>query len=158
MPRTPSPHLWSSYTLAGHRFQLLNLDHPEIATRVLGDLDAGIAVYYDSRWDLTTRFCRFLLTHPAWIVGRSVLVLGAGIGLETLVIGRLCTTLYVNDRAPGWLGHCCGHLQLMAGDLLIHQIAQCCRVFVAVLVWYKVATERIDIGGRHPHLFGAHRR
>jgi predicted nicotinamide N-methyase len=111
MPRTPSPPLWSPYALAGQRFQLLNPDHPEIATRVLGDLDAGIAVYYDSRWDLTTRFCRFLLTHPAWIVGRSVLVLGAGIGLETLVIGRLCTTLYVNDRAPGALDLCAQQLR-----------------------------------------------
>ena len=78
MPRTPSPRLWSTYTLAGHRFQLLNLDHPEVAARVLGDLDAGIAVYYDSRWDLTTQFCRFLLAHPALVAGRSVLVLGAG--------------------------------------------------------------------------------
>ena len=101
MPRSSPPPLWSTYTLAGHRFQLLNPDHLEIAARVLGDLDAGIAVYYDSRWNLTTQFCRFLLTHPTWIAGRSVLVLRAGIGLETLVIGRLCTTLYVNDRAPG---------------------------------------------------------
>jgi len=41
MPRTPSPRLWYTLSLAGHRFQLLNLDHPEIATRVLDDLDAG---------------------------------------------------------------------------------------------------------------------
>src|SRR3989442_9156745 len=101
MPRTPSPRLWSTLSLAGHRFQLLNLDHPEIAACILGDIDGGIAVYYDRRWDITTRFCRFLLAHPAWIAGRSVLVLGVGIGLETLVIGRLCTTLYLNDRAPG---------------------------------------------------------
>ena len=111
MPRTTPPHLWSTYTLAGHRFQLLNPDHPEIAVRVLEDLDAGIAVYYDSRWDLTTRFCRFLLAHPAWVAERSVLVLGAGMGLETLVIGRLCTTLYVNDRAPGALALCAQQLR-----------------------------------------------
>jgi hypothetical protein len=111
MPRTPVPCLWSAYTLAGHRFQLLNLDHPAIASHVLGDLDAGIAVYYDNRWDLTPRFCRFLLAHPDWVTGRSVLVLGAGIGLETLVIGRLCTTLYVNDRAPGALDLCAQQLR-----------------------------------------------
>ena len=111
MPCTPSPRLWFTYTLAGQRFQLLNLDHPEIASRVLGDLEAGIAVYYDNRWDLTTRFCRFLLAHPAWVSGHSVLVLGAGIGLETLVIGRLCTTLYVNDRAPGALDLCAQQLR-----------------------------------------------
>jgi hypothetical protein len=111
MPRTSPPRLWSTVALAGHRFQLLNLDHPEIAARVLGDLDTGIAVYYDQRWDLTTRFCRFLLAHPAWVAGRSVLVLGAGIGLETLVIGRLCTTLCLNDRAPGALDLCAQQLR-----------------------------------------------
>ena len=60
---------------------------------------------------LTTRFCRFLLAHPSWVTGQSVLVLGAGIGLETLVIGRLCATLYVNDRAPGALDLCAQQLQ-----------------------------------------------
>src|SRR2546430_13832328 len=101
MPRTSPPRLWSTLSLAGHRFQLLNLDHPEIAACILGDIDAGIAVYYDRRWDLTARFCRFLLAHPAWVAGRSVLVLGAGIGLETLVLGRPCTEVYLNYRAPG---------------------------------------------------------
>src|ERR1043166_1032591 len=111
MPQTPSPRLWSTYTLAGHHFQLLNLDHPEIAARVLGDLDAGVAVYSAGRWDVTTQFCRFLLAHPTWVTGRSVLVLGAGIGLETLVIGRLCTALYLNDRAPGALDLCAQQLR-----------------------------------------------
>ena len=111
MPQTSPPHLWSTVTLAGHRFQLLNLDHPQVAARILGDLEAGIAVYYDRRWDITTRFCRFLLAHPAWVAGRSVLVLGAGLGLETLVIGRLCATLYLNDRAPGALDLCAQQLR-----------------------------------------------
>src|SRR5262245_36545928 len=111
MPQTPPLRLWSTCTLAGNHFQLLNPDHPEIAAHVLADLAACIAVYSASRWDLTTQFCRFLLAHPAWISGRSVLVLGAGIGLETLVIGRLCTTLYVNDRAPGALDLCAQQLR-----------------------------------------------
>jgi hypothetical protein len=38
-------------------------------------------------------------------------VLGAGIGLETLVIGRLCKTLYLNDRAPGALDLCAQQLR-----------------------------------------------
>ena len=105
MPRTPPPRLWSTYTLAGHHFQLLNPDHPEVATRVLGDLDAGIAVYYDSRWDLTTQFCRFLLAHPTWVAGRSVLVLGAGVGLETLVIASPGTAGIARSRITSH-GHC----------------------------------------------------
>ena len=161
MPRTPPPHLWSSYTLAGHRFQLLNPDHPEIAARVLGDLDAGIAVYYDSRWDLTTQFCRFLLTHPTWVAGRSVLVLGAGIGLETLVIGRLCTTLYVNDRAPGALDLCAQQLRQngitdftclcgLTRPLTCHRLS-----YSSAVTWCTIGTRLPPCASSSP---GTHRR
>lgn len=96
-------HHWHPITLAGQRFQLLNLDHPQVAARILEDITAGIAVTYDRRWDVTARLGRFLLMHPEWIASRTVLVLGAGVGLETLVIGRLCRHLYLNDLAPGAL-------------------------------------------------------
>ncbi len=111
MSSTAPPSVWSPCTLAGQRFQLFNLDHPRIAACVLGDMHAGVAVYYDQRWDITTRFCRFLLAHPTWVADRAVLVLGAGLGLETLVIGRLCRTLYLNDRAPGALDLCVQQLR-----------------------------------------------
>ena len=62
MPRTSPPRFWSTVTLAGYRFQLLNLGHPQIAARILGDLEAGIAVYYDRRWDVTT-------AHPSALTG-----------------------------------------------------------------------------------------
>lgn len=103
MSQPPVRRYWHRITLAGHRFQLLNLDHPEVSARILGDLDAGIAVTYDRRWDVTARFGRFLLTNPEWVADREVLVLGAGVGLETLVIGRLCHHLYLNDLAPSAL-------------------------------------------------------
>ena len=103
MSQTPAPPYWHSIALARHSFQLLNLDHPEISARVLGDLDAGITVTYDQRWDVTARFGSFLLANPGWVAGRTVLVLGAGVGLETLVIGHLCAHLYLNDLAPGAL-------------------------------------------------------
>ena len=103
MSQTPAPPYWYSVTLAGHSFQLLNLDHPQVSARILGDLDAGIAVTYDRRWDVTARFGSFLLTNPEWVADREVLVLGAGVGLETLVIGSLCHHLYLNDLAPSAL-------------------------------------------------------
>jgi hypothetical protein len=103
MPQTPSPPRWHSISLARHCFQLLNLEHPQIDTHIIGDLDAGIAVTYDRRWDVTERCGRFLLANPAWVAGRTVLVLGAGVGLETVVIGRLCRHLYLNDLAPNAL-------------------------------------------------------
>lgn len=111
MSRTTSASLWQTVILAQQRFQLLNLDHPEVGAHIWHDLDAGIAVVYDRRWDVTTRFCHFLLAHPHWIAGRSVLILGAGVGLETLVIGRLCQTLYINDLAPRALELCAQQLR-----------------------------------------------
>jgi predicted nicotinamide N-methyase len=72
----------------------------------MGDLDAGIAVYYDRRWAVTDRCSRFFLAEPTWVADRTVLVLGAGVGLETLVIGRLCHRLYINDLAPAALQLC----------------------------------------------------
>ena len=103
MSQPPARRYWHRITLTGQRFQVLNLDHPQVSARILGDLDAGVAVTYDRRWDVTTRFGRFLLTNPEWVADREVLVLGAGVGLETLVIGRLCHHLYLNDLAPNAL-------------------------------------------------------
>jgi len=111
MAQTPELPYWHPITLAGHTCQLLNLDHPEISARILGDLDAGIRVTYDQRWDVTARFGRFLLTNPEWVAGRTVLVLGAGVGLEALVIGRLCRHLYLNDLAPAALALSAEQLQ-----------------------------------------------
>jgi predicted nicotinamide N-methyase len=110
MSQAPFPPLWLSVDIAEHCFRLLNLDHPEISARILSDIDAGTAVYYDRRWSLTDRFCRFLLAEPAWVAGRTVLVLGAGVGLETLVIGRLCDQLYINDLSPVALELCAWQL------------------------------------------------
>src|SRR5262249_15880707 len=56
MAQTPELPYWHPITLNGHSFQILNLDHPEISARILGDLDAGVAVTYDHRWDVTARF------------------------------------------------------------------------------------------------------
>ena len=106
MFRSLAPSMWCSVDLAGRCFQALNLDHPRIAVRIMDDLDAGVAVYYDRRWAVTDRCCRFFLAEPAWVTDRTVLVLGAGVGLETLVIGSLCRRLYINDLAPAALTLC----------------------------------------------------
>lgn len=110
MPRA-TPPLWRTVTIATRRFQVLNLDHPRITARIIDDMDAGVDVYYDRRWHVTKRFCRFLLANPAWVTNRSILILGAGIGLETLVIGQLCQTLYINDLAPAALELCSWQLR-----------------------------------------------
>ncbi|MGE3538856.1 MAG: hypothetical protein AB7N91_15670 [Candidatus Tectimicrobiota bacterium] len=111
MAHTPALPLWQTITLARQRFQLLNLDHPEVDRQIWRDLDAGVPVVYDRRWEVTGRLCRFLLSQPQYIAERSVLILGAGVGLETLVVGRLCRMLYINDLAPQALALCAQQLQ-----------------------------------------------
>ena len=63
----------------------------------MDDIDSGIDVYYDQRWPETDLFCRYLLSHPQWLSGQSVLVLGAGMGMETLITGQQCKKMYLND-------------------------------------------------------------
>jgi hypothetical protein len=105
------PALWQQLAIADRHFQVLNLDHPHVAAQVMGDIETGIQVYYDRRWQVTTRFCHFLLAEPAWTADRTVLVLGAGIGLETLVIGSLCRSLYINDLSTRALAMCARQLR-----------------------------------------------
>lgn len=112
MTRKPSVSpLWSPITCGVHHFQRLNLDHPQITAHVLGDIEANIDVYYDRRWAITDRLCQFLLAEPLWVADQTVLVLGAGVGLETLVIGSLCTQLYINDLSDTALELCAWQLR-----------------------------------------------
>jgi predicted nicotinamide N-methyase len=111
MRHPPLPGLWQPLDIADRHFQLLNLDHPHVAAHVMDDINTGIKVYYDRRWQVTTRFCHFLLAEPAWVTDRTVLVLGAGVGLETLVIGSLCRSLYINDLSASALDLCARQLR-----------------------------------------------
>lgn len=71
--------------------------------RVLREIDAGIDVYYDREWPLTSRFCEYLLAHPEILAGRKVFVAGAGVGPEAVVAGVQATRLWINDRSPAAL-------------------------------------------------------
>ena len=104
------PALWTWLDLDGERFELLNLDHPEVAAEIIAEMKAGVDVYYDNRWRATELFARHLQANPDLVSNKDVLVLGAGVGLETLVIGRLCRRLYVNDLAPVALELCARQL------------------------------------------------
>ncbi|MBN2062336.1 MAG: hypothetical protein JW882_18180 [Deltaproteobacteria bacterium] len=108
---TDQPGLWIVHTIKEETFHLLNLDHPEVEAIILSEIDSGVDVYYDCRWEATEVFCRFLLTYQGLIAHRSALILGAGIGLETLVIGRLSPSIYVNDLAPVALDLCALQLE-----------------------------------------------
>ena len=111
MSRSSAPSLWLPVDLAGCHIASLNLKHPSVVDQVGDDIAAGTDVYYDRRWPVTERFCRFLLANPAWVADKTVLVLGAGVGLETVIIGRLCRFLYLNDLASLALDLCAQQLR-----------------------------------------------
>ena len=79
---------------------MLNLDHAGVEAGILTEIDAGIDVYYDRRWEAAELLCRFVLDEPHRFRDRRVLVLGAGVGMEAVVLGSLCKGLLVNDLAP----------------------------------------------------------
>ena len=101
-----SKSLWLTKRIYPFTLKILNLDHPDIETIVLDEIDSGVDVYYDTRWKITDAFCQFLIKQQELIRNLSVLVLGAGIGMETLVIGQLCKKIYINDMAPLSLDLC----------------------------------------------------
>lgn len=92
--------LFRDLRLDGIRFRQLNLAHPEVEARILEEISEGIPVYYDRDWPLTRRFCRILLQRSYLVAHRHVLVVGAGVGLESVVVGRVARRLWVNDIAP----------------------------------------------------------
>lgn len=86
--------------IAGHAFRQLDLGHPDVGPRIVEEIESGIDVYYNRRWDQTRRFCRYLVAHPELLEGRHVLVAGAGVGMEAVVAGRFAAGLTVNDLSP----------------------------------------------------------
>lgn len=102
---------WIEKELEGDTFRLLNLDHPEIETPILNEINTGVDVYYDTRWQETEAFCKFLVSNLEWISDRSVLVLGAGMGMETLVVGRFCKKMFINDYSSAALELCKAQLE-----------------------------------------------
>lgn len=102
---------WIPVEISGHPFERINLEHPEVGGRVVDEMESGVDVYYDRRWRLTRRFCRFLLDRPELVEGRSVFVAGAGVGMESVVAGRLGGSVTVNDLAPVALELCVEQLE-----------------------------------------------
>ena len=79
---------------------LLDLDQKAVEKRIIADMDAGVDVYYDRRWEVTELLTDWLEAHHEVYEGKRVLVLGAGVGAETLVLGKLVEKLFINDLSP----------------------------------------------------------
>ena len=86
--------------IGGERLQRIDFDHPEVVARVLDEMASGIDVYYDRHWPFTQEFCAFLADRPELVRNRNLLVVGAGVGMEAVIAGRLARRLWINDLAP----------------------------------------------------------
>lgn len=102
---------WITKKIGKRVFTTLNLDHPDIGNRIMGEMSEGIAVYYDTRWKMTDDFCDWLIQHEESFRGRDLLVIGAGVGLETLVLASMARHIYLNDLAPVSLELCAEQLE-----------------------------------------------
>jgi predicted nicotinamide N-methyase len=98
--------LWDTVHIKDESYVLINLDHPYVEVRVRSDMDAGVAVFYDRRWGITEVLNRWLLENLDLIRGKRVLVLGAGIGAETVLLGKYCSHVWINDLAPAAVELC----------------------------------------------------
>jgi len=101
-----SRSIWKTHTFNNNKFKLLDLDHPQVEQDILREIKSGVDVYYDRRWGLTQEFCEFLYEMPELFEDKDILIVGAGIGAENVVIGSMAKRLYINDLAPVALDYC----------------------------------------------------
>ncbi|MFC1841020.1 hypothetical protein ACFL1N_15705, partial [Thermodesulfobacteriota bacterium] len=82
------------------------LDHPRVEEKIIDEITSGVDVFYDRRWEITEEFCEFIYEMPDLFQGKTVLIIGAGIGTESVIIGSMADRLYINDLAPVALNYC----------------------------------------------------
>jgi len=92
--------LWERSSVGGEEYKLLNLDHPEVDDLVMRDMEAGVEVYYDRRWEVTADLTDWLGKNRSLFEKKRVLVLGAGVGAETLLLSEFATQVWINDLSP----------------------------------------------------------
>ena len=84
----------------------MNLTHPRVEKEIIADMAAGVAVYYDQRWETTGVLTDWLASNTDLFRGKRVLALGAGIGAETLILGRHASHIWINDLSSTALSLC----------------------------------------------------
>lgn len=90
--------------LGSRDVEVLDLEHPEVAKRIIPDIEAGTKVYYDRRWRVSERLAEHLDEHPDQVRDRRVLVLGCGVGLEALAAAPYARGVVLNDLSATAVG------------------------------------------------------
>ena len=102
---------WQITNVGGVEFQLLNLDHSSVEKKVIAEMETGVEVYYDRRWSATAVLTDWLGVNRTLFKEKNVLVLGAGVGAETLLLGEFGMHVWLNDLAPTALELCAEQME-----------------------------------------------
>lgn len=98
--------LFKSCLIGSETFSLMDLNHPRVEKEIITEMSRGIKVYYDRRWEITAVLTDWLSQHLDLFRNKRVLVLGAGVGAETLILGRHASHIWINDLSPTALTLC----------------------------------------------------
>ena len=98
--------LFTPVPIGSETFSLMDLTHPRVEKEIIAEMKTGVAVYYDQRWEATGILTDWLAQNTDLFVGKKVLILGAGVGAETLILGRHASQIWVNDLSPTALALC----------------------------------------------------
>lgn len=141
---------WNPIEINGDSYSLINFDHPEIESLVMDEMDTGFDVYYDTRWKITTHFASWLTEHSKLIKNQNILIIGAGAGLETLILAKQAKKIVINDLSPVSLELCKNQLEenglqnfeLCQGDYTQIDLPAECTTAVACFSIYCPATAK----------------
>jgi predicted nicotinamide N-methyase len=98
--------LFQPFTIGQETFALMDLTHPRVEKEIMDEMSSGVEVYYDVRWDITEVLTGWLSKNIELFKDKRVLILGAGVGAETLILGRHARHIWINDLSPTALALC----------------------------------------------------
>lgn len=101
-----SSPLFQSTSIGTETYSFMNLTHPRVEKEIMDEMSRGIEVYYDRRWETTAVLTDWLAQNTTLFENKRVLILGAGIGTETLILGRHASHIWINDLSPTALSLC----------------------------------------------------
>ena len=100
------PPLFKPYLIGSETFALMELKHPQVEQEIIAEMSQGIDVYYDRRWATTGVLTEWFAQNTDLFLGKRVLIIGAGIGAKTLILGRHASHIWINDISPTALTLC----------------------------------------------------
>lgn len=119
---------WVAEKIGDWEVQALSMANPEFNRDVMGEIEGGeIDVYYDTRWETSRLFARWLLDRKEIFTDKRALVLGCGIGLESLSVARYASRVWCNDLSPVACAWTLKQLEVngLAGHALVGSYLEC---------------------------------